>query len=135
MDYTKPLPVPTEEDGPFWAAAREHRLVLPRCRRCGHTWFPPYSRCDRCLSNDREWIEASGRGEVFGYTIFERSYLRAFNDVLPYNVVLVQLEEGPLLYSNLVDVDNDEIRAGLAVRVVFDNVTDDVTLPKFTPVA
>ena len=61
MTYVKPLPELTHEDRPFWEAAREHRFILPRCRDCGHIWFPPYSSCQKCLSFDREWIEASGR--------------------------------------------------------------------------
>ncbi len=129
----KPLPVPCAEDAEFWARAKQHELVLPRCRACSHVWFPPYEWCQRCLSREREWIAVSGRGEVFGVTVIEQPYLAAFVDDLPYNVVIVQLEDGPMLYSNMVGVPNDEITIGMAVEVVFDDVSDEISLPRFRP--
>ena len=129
MSYDRPLPSPDDEDGPFWEAAREHRLVLPRCTACGHVWFPPFAVCGRCQGRGREWIEASGRGTVFGVAVFERQYMRAFP--VPYHVALVELEEGPLMYGDVVDVDHDDVRVGMAVEVTFDDVTDEVTLPRF----
>ena len=131
MSYAKPVPEPTDEDRPFWEAAREHRFVLPRCRECGHVWFPPYLSCGRCLSTDREWMEASGRGKVWGYTMIEQPYVPGYRDELPYNVVLVQLEEGPMLYSNLVGVPDEEIRPDLPVEAFFDDVSDELTLIRF----
>ncbi|MCE2390507.1 MAG: OB-fold domain-containing protein [Proteobacteria bacterium] len=131
MAYDKPLPVPTREDRPFWEAAREHRFVLPRCRECGHVWFPPYESCQRCLSFEREWFEASERGVVWGYTLMQQPYVPGYRDELPYNVVLVELEEGPMVYSNLVGVPDDEIRPGLAVEAVFEDVTEEFTLIRF----
>jgi uncharacterized OB-fold protein len=131
--YDKPLPAVTKEDRPFWEAARQHRLVLPRCRGCGHVWFPPYLSCQRCLSLDREWLQASGRGTVWGYTIMRQPYIPSFRADLPYNVVLVQLEEGPLMYSNLLGVPNDQIRPDLPVEAVFEDVTEQFTLVKFRP--
>jgi uncharacterized OB-fold protein len=79
----------------------------------------------------RGWITASGRGEVFALTIFDRPYLRSFQAEVPYHVALVQLEEGPLIYGNVLDVGNDEVRVGMKVEVVFDDVTEKVTLPRF----
>lgn len=133
MTVAKPLPAPNREDRPFWEAAREHRFVLPRCRDCGHVFFPPYASCQRCLSFDREWFEASGRGVVWGYTIIRQPVIPAFEADLPYNVVLVQLDEGPFLYSNLVGIPDDEIRPDLPVEVCFDDVSDDFTLIRFRP--
>src|SRR5262245_26490854 len=97
-DYAKPLPVPTKEDRPFWEALAEHRFILPRCKDCGHVWFPPYLNCQRCLSSDREWITATGRGVVDAVTVFEKPYLAGFVKDLPYNVCLIKLEEGPRMY-------------------------------------
>jgi len=133
VTYVKPLPEVTKEDRPFWEAAREHRFVLPRCRDCGHVWFPPYLSCQKCLSFDREWIEASGRGTIWGYTIMRQPYVPGYADEMPYNVVLVQLEEGPLVYSNLVGVPDEEIRPEIPVEAFFDDVTDDFTLLRFRP--
>ena len=129
MAYDKSLPTPTLVDEPFWRAAREHRLVLPRCAHCAHVWFPPYRTCPRCQSPDIDWVQASGRGTVFGVAVFERQYLKAFPT--PYHVALVQLEEGPMLYGTVVDTPDDEVVAGLEVAVVFDDVTPEITLPRF----
>ena len=60
-------------------------------------------------------------------------YSRAFEEDLPYNVTIVELEEGPRLLTNLVGIDNDDIRPGLSVEVVWDDVTEEITLPKFRP--
>ena len=133
MPYEKPVPAITREDRPFWDAAREHRLVLPRCNYCGHTWFPPYMSCPACLSLDLEYVDASGRGTVWGYTIMRHPYIESFAPELPYNVVLVQLEEGPMVYSNLIDIAEDDIEPDLAVEAVFEDVSDDLTLVKFRP--
>jgi uncharacterized OB-fold protein len=131
MSYDKPVPKPGLEDGPFWEATRQRTLQLPHCRSCGHIWFPPYARCPRCLSADREWMTVSGRGEVFAFTIFDRPYLRSFRDEIPYHVALIRLQEGPMLYGDVVDLGDRPIAIGLEVQVVFDAVTDDITLPRF----
>ena len=94
---------------------------------------PPYLNCQRCLSFDREFFEASGRGTVFGRIEMLQPYIAAFKDDLPYNVVLVQLEEGPKMYSNMVGVPADEIVVDMPVEVVFEDVTDEFALPKFRP--
>ncbi len=128
MPEAKPVPTPTDEDREFWRHARQHELVLPRCRQCGNVWFPPYQNCPECLGRDIDWKAASGRGEVFAFTIFHRPYLRAFAADVPYNVALIRLDEGPLIYGNVVD---GTIRVGLPVEVVFDDLDDQVSLPRF----
>ena len=131
--YARPLPQITREDRPFWEAARAHRFVLPRCSACANVFFPPYLSCPRCLSFEREWLPASGRGTVWGYTIMRQPYLPGWRDELPYNVVLVQLEEGPMMYSNLVGVALEQIRPDLPVRAVFEDVSEEITLIRFRP--
>lgn len=133
MAYEKPLPNVTREDGPFWQAAREHRFVLPRCTNCGHVFFPPYLSCPRCLSFELEWMEASGKGTVWGHTVMRHPYIPSFVDELPYNVVLVELDEGPMLYSNVVGIDHGDVRPDMRVEVVFEDATDEITLVKFRP--
>jgi uncharacterized OB-fold protein len=96
-------------------------------------WFPPYLNCQRCLSLDREWMRASGLGRVDAFTVFDKAYIPAFADDVPYNVALVLLDEGPRMYSNIVGVANEDIDTGMRVEVVFDDVTDDISLPKFRP--
>jgi uncharacterized OB-fold protein len=135
MAYEKPLPRVTREDRPFWEAAKRHELVLPRCMECGHIWFPPYANCQRCLSPRREFVRASGRGTVWGVIEMVQPYLPAFQQDLPYNVVLVELDEGPKMFSNIVSLPTDQITVGMPVEVVFEDVTDEFALPKFRPAA
>ena len=131
--YLKPLPVPSPESKPFWDACRRHELRLPRCSTCRAYWFPPSGVCPECLSDQFEWALASGRGEVFSFVVMHRVYHKGFADDVPYPVALVALEEGPHFLSNVVDCALDQIRIGMPVQVVFDDVTDEHTLPKFRP--
>ena len=133
MTYEKPLPRITKEDRPFWEAAKRHVLVLPKCRGCGHVSFPPYVACSKCLSFERDWIEASGRGKVWGYIEMRQPYIKSFEDDLPYNVVLVELEEGPFMYSNVTGIPSDEIKPDLPLEAYFEDVTNEITLIKFRP--
>ena len=128
--YNKPLPQVTALTKPFWDAARDHRLVVQACPGCGDTRFPPSPVCPKCLADDQTWRDCSGRGTVESWADFHRAYWPGYNDTLPYRVCLVRLEEGPLLVSNLVG-PSDDVRIGTPVHVVFEQVTEQVTLPKF----
>ena len=126
MPYSKPLPCIDEVNRGFWENARAGRLAMQHCQDCGDMHFPPGPVCPQCLSEDQEWTPVSGRGRLESWVEFHRSYWPGFE--LPYRACLVKLEEGPILISNLIGPAAD---CGDAVRVVFDEVTEDVTLPKF----
>lgn len=119
------------DDEPFWTAARDHELRMQQCSACGHVRWPPGPVCPECWSESAEWAELSGKGEVNTWVVFHRVYFEAFADEVPYNVAEIELEEGPRYLANVVNVDNDDLYRGMPVKVVFDDVTDDVTLPKF----
>jgi uncharacterized OB-fold protein len=129
----KPLPRPTEDSAPYWEAAQQGELRMQQCRGCGHIRFPPSLLCARCLSEHTDWVRLSGRGTVFSWIVVHQSQHPAFNADAPYNVAIVELAEGPRLHTNLVDCPHDQIRIGMPVEVVFDRVSDYVTLPKFRP--
>jgi uncharacterized OB-fold protein len=131
--YTKPLPVLDGDNAPHWAGARERQLRVQRCTDCGRLRFPAARHCSDCLSEASEWISVSGRGEIWSHCRFHRVYFKGFEDEMPYTVVLVRLDEGPMLYSNMVGLAGEPIRIGQRVRAVFDDVTDEVTLIKFAP--
>jgi uncharacterized OB-fold protein len=132
-DYQKPLPTLNDENRPFWESCQAGRLRLQQCGACGHVRYPISRFCPRCLSGEFEWAEMSGRGTVFSYIVFHRAYHPGFKDDVPYNVALVQLEEGPRMFSNIVGASNDAVRVGDPVQVVFDAVTPEVTIPRFRP--
>jgi uncharacterized protein len=131
MTYNKPLPRPDTLNRPFWAAAKQGRLLLQHCPSCGDTRFPPGPVCPECLAGDQDWVEASGKGTLESWIDMHRAYWDGFKDNLPYRVCLVRLEEGPVMVSSLVDT-TENMRIGAPVKVVFDAVTEDVTLPRFT---
>jgi uncharacterized OB-fold protein len=131
--YLKPLPRPSAESRPFWEAARDHRLVMQKCKSCGRFWFPPSRCCIHCLSGEHEWTEVKGTGKVFSFVTYRRLYHPGWEGELPYVVAVIELEEGPRLLSTVTGVAADRVACDMPVRVVFDDVSPGVTLPKFTP--
>jgi uncharacterized OB-fold protein len=129
----KPVPAITEEMRPFYAAAARGELVVQRCGGCGVLRFPARPLCTACLSTDSTWVPVCGRGEVFSFIVMHQVYHPGFANEVPYAVVIVQLAEGPRMVSNLVGVAPHAIRIGMPVRVVFEQVSEAVTLPKFAP--
>lgn len=135
MAYLKPLPTPSPISEPFWRAAREHRLEIQRCRHCATHIFYPRRLCPHCLSPDLEWVTASGKGSVYSYTIARRPTGPGFEPDVPYVIAIVELAEGPHLTTNIVGCDPEAVYVGMPVEAVFDDVTEEVTLVKFRPVA
>jgi len=133
MSYAKPVPAVTPELKPFFEAAKRHELVVQRCKGCGTYRFPARELCSNCLSREAEWAPVSGRGEVFSFNVMHQVYHPGFAAEVPYAVVQVKLAEGARMISNLVGVKPHEIRIGMPVRVVFEEISDEVTLPKFAP--
>ena len=125
------LPIPSIESKPYWEGLRTHRLLIPRCDDCGHSWFPPSTICPQCNSARVGWHEASGRGKVFSFVVFHRVYHPAFAGDVPYVVALIELEEGPRLVSNIVGTPPDRVVCEMPVRIVYDDIVENVTLPKF----
>jgi uncharacterized OB-fold protein len=129
-EYARPLPVPDGDTKPYWDAAKEHRLVIQRCQDCGEAIFYPRSVCPHCMSDRIAWIDASGRGTIYSYVVVHRAPA-AFADLAPYVVALIDLEEGVRLMSNVVGAAASDVKIGAPVEVVFDDVTPEITLPKF----
>jgi uncharacterized OB-fold protein len=129
----KPLPRIGPDTKPFWDAARNGRLRLPFCSACSRPHWPAGPICPFCLSDDLAWRDASGRGEISTFTIVHKAWFPAFAANGPYNVVQVELEEGPRITANLVEAPPTGPSIGMKVEVVFDPVTPEVTLPRFRP--
>ena len=133
-DTNRPLPVITEESRPFWEGCRQGKLLLQYCDRCQQYQFYPRLYCMRCEAENPRWVEASGRGVIYSYTIIRQNKSPEFAKDTPYNVAIVQLEEGPRMLSNIVDIAPAELRVELPVTVVFDRVSDTISLPRFRPI-
>jgi uncharacterized OB-fold protein len=131
ITYEGPLPRPDKDSQAYWDAARRHELVLQRCSECNRFRFYPRSICPYCLSDQFEWRRASGRGAIYSFTIIHRPPVPAFRDRVPYVLALIDLEEGVRMMSNVVDCDPHSVEIGMAVEVIFEDITEEITLPKF----
>lgn len=129
--YDKPLPTLDDLNRPFWTAAREGRLALQHCGDCGKPRYPINHVCPHCLCETYEWKPVSGRGTVHSSIVFHQVYNQAFAMDVPYNVSLIQLEEGPRMMSNVVGIPPQEVKVGDKVAVVFDAVTPEISIPRF----
>jgi uncharacterized protein len=130
-----PAPVVLPEIKTFWDATAEGKLLLPRCRDCNtFIWYPrPF--CPECGSLRITWVEASGRGTVYSYTVNRRGTadLPEYRQVGTYVLAYVELEEGPRVMTNIVDCDPDSLSVGQAVEVVFHDTGQGTALPRFRP--
>jgi uncharacterized protein len=128
-----PKPAVNHDTRPFFEAAVQRRLVMQRCRSCGTHRHPPRPICPHCGSSEVDWDELSGRGTLFTYSVVHQPFHPAMREVVPYVVVVVELEGtgGVRLTSNLVDAPLEGLRAGLPVEVVFEEMSPQLTLPRF----
>lgn len=131
----KPAPVPDEISAPFFDGARAGRLMLRHCTACDAWSFPVRERCPHCFAAKLEWRPASGRGSLYTFTVMHQVMNPGFASVVPYNVAQVDLAEGVRITSNVVGVGNDALRIGMALEVVFEEVGERVSIPKFRPAA
>jgi uncharacterized OB-fold protein len=128
-----PQPLADAISLPWWEAAAEHRLVVQRCAACRHTRHPPAPVCPKCRSAEADWKELSGRGEVYSYTTVHRPI--AAGQELPFVVAVIALEDsgGLRMISNLVDVDPADLEIGMPVEVVWEDMSEDLAIPRFRP--
>jgi uncharacterized OB-fold protein len=133
-DLKKPLPRPARWSEAFWAGTKQHKLLLKRCKDCGTIDHPPYLYCTECQSDNSEWIEASGRATLYAFAINEYGVPFAFMPDLPYVTALIDLPEGPRMLSNVVECDPKELKNGMELEIVFEEVSPEITLPKWRPV-
>ncbi len=135
-NYMKPLPIMMPYEKPFWEGAKERQVLLQRCKNCKHIIFPTNSWCPDCHADEIEWFQASGKGTIFSRIVYHQAFQAGFADDLPYNVVWVRLDEGPLFTSNIVGFDKapnqyQTLKPGTRVEAVFEDINDEVTLIKF----
>jgi len=124
---------PDATTSPFWDACRRRELRLQRCADCGRFRQPPSPGCAHCGSPRSEWPLLSGAGTVFSYTIVHHAAVPSLAADIPYNVVVVELDGAPgaRLISNLLDVPAEEVAVGMRVALAWDEVREDLVLPRF----
>ena len=123
---------PGRDDAPWWEALRRHELVIQRCAACGAWRHPPAPVCPACHATTWRWERVSGRGRIFSYTVIHHAVHPALAEHVPYNVALIELPDAGRvrLVSNVLDVLPEDLRIGLEVEVVFEDV-EEITLPRF----
>ena len=133
--YSKPIPAPQGESDFYWQKARQHELWLRKCDDCGETYFYPRDISPCCFSKNTSWTQASGKATLFTYGIVHRAPHPGFASDAPYVVAVVELEEGPTMPTNIVmdEPTPEKLRIGMPLEVVFDDITDEIALPKFKP--
>jgi len=133
-------PIVIDETRGFWEGTAAEDLRVQLCAACGHRQLPGGPCCRECLSSELSWDRASGRGTVFSFTVVHKAMHPAFAAQVPYVLADVQLEEGPILTSNVTDVAPQAVSIGMAVEVWFEEPDRDAfgsqfRLPKFRPVS
>ncbi len=126
-----PMPVPEPENQPFWDALATGELWVQSCADCGTMRHPPRPMCADCQSMAVDWVALSGAGHVYSYIVSYQAIHPALVGKLPFATVLVELDEGPRLVSNLIDVPPEEISIGLRVQLAPER-HGEMTLPFFS---
>jgi uncharacterized OB-fold protein len=129
--YKKPLPKRRGFAGQFYEFCKKHELRFQRCTDC-KTWrHVPRNMCAKCGSFNWAWDKSSGKGKIYSWTTAEQTMLPQFTDVTPYSPANVELEQWVRMVTWITDIPNEELKLDTPVEVVFDDVTPEVTLPKF----
>jgi len=126
-----PQPTPTAETAHYWQAALEGRLEIQYCRACARHKFYPRRFCIKCLSDQIDWVEASGRGRIYTYTVCHVAGHPAFESRVPYAIGIIELDENVRMLAGIVDSDVTRLAVGAPVQVCFERISDDVALPMF----
>jgi len=118
----KAIPVPTKLDRPYWQGARERKLVLQRCARCGLLSAQPRIVCPRCQSEAFEWSQVSGKGKIHSYSIVWQTTAPGFGDEMPYVICHAEIDEEPTCYvtANLLVDQSDYGKLDIDLPVVID---------------
>ena len=119
----------------FWQWCGKGELRLQRCDACSHVCWPVLEACEACGSEALSWARLSGRGKIVSWCTFERDYYRGTLP-LPWDTILVELEEGPLFLSNPKGFSASDMTVDMPVAVDFIQCEDSAgtfSLPVFAP--
>ena len=136
-EYTKPLPIPDLDSQPFWDSCKAHELSAQRCDDCGKFRWTPQAFCPHCYSWKFAWTKLGETGTVDSFVVVHYVSIPAYQDDVPYVVAHITLDgtdNQVTMISNVIECPWDKVRVGMPVRVVFEDVTEEVTLPKFRPI-
>jgi uncharacterized OB-fold protein len=126
-----PTPTITDVNRPYWEGLADGKLRFQRCGHCGSAWLPARPNCPHCLAAGPEWDEASGRAKVLSWVVYHTAYADHLKARVPYDVTLVELEEGPRLLTNVIDSDAGRRLAPDAPVSLAIETEEGVAIPRF----
>lgn len=129
----KPVPKPTPETRPFWDGCAVGELRLQHCNSCQHVQYPPRKLCSGCFSQEVEWRVASGQGKVLSWSMVTAPSAPGFHEEVPFLSVMITLDEGPVMLSVLRNCAGDAVDFDMPVKVLFEQRTEDISIPYFEP--
>lgn len=131
----KPLPEITDQTRPFWSGAKAGKLMLQKCTRCGTAQFHPKPWCIECGCRDIPWAEARPSGTVYTFTVSRAvaMNLAGWQGELPVLMCLIDLDDGARLYGQVVQCSPEDIRIGMRVEAVFEDISEEAAIVKFRP--
>ncbi len=125
------LPTPEADTAEFWEGTRHDKLLIKRCKDCERAHYYPRTFCPYCWSTNVQWEESSGEATLYTWSVVYQNDLPPFNERVPYVAAVVDLKEGPRMMTNIVGSNPAELRIGMDLRVCFEPVSEDFTLPLF----
>ena len=131
--WNKPLPTVSVETKAFWDSCRRGQLVIQYCDGCDEYQWYPRGICADCWGESVRWVQSSGRGTVWTYTVTYQNRTPGFAEMVPYVLALVELEEGVRMFTNIVDCNPRDVHIGMPVEVTFQTATPQITIPYFKP--
>jgi uncharacterized OB-fold protein len=128
---TGPQPIPTAETAHYWRSALQGRLEIQYCPACARHQFYPRRFCTQCLSDQVEWVQASGRGRIYTYTVCHAAGHPAFEARVPYAIAMIELDEGVRMLAGIVDSDLERLAIGAPLQLCFERISEEIALPMF----
>lgn len=128
---TRPAPQPTDITRPYWDAAAAGRLIVQECKACQTRQFYPRGFCISCLSDDLHWLDCTGKGTVYTYTVNHRAPHPSMKERLPYVVAAIDLDEGVRMIANIIDAAPASVQIGARVQAAFETLPEGIALPQF----
>jgi len=125
------IPLANLDTKAFWDGCARGELLLQRCRSCDAYRHPPAPICSHCLSAQHEWVRVTGRGSVYTFVVVHETRVRGWEKLVPYVLAVVELEEGPRILSNIVNVAPEAVAIGMPVEVTFAELDGTTKLPVF----
>ena len=125
------FPVSTIISKEFWESIKQHKFIIQKCKKCSKYIFYPREFCPYCLSSNLKWVQATEYGTIHTYSIIYRPPFSAFKENIPYNIAIIELDEGVRLMGTIINCNNNEIKIGRKVKIVFKDIYQEYSIPYF----